>query len=387
MRALVAISTLVLAIAPATAANAPQPQMSDEFRAEVRNVVVFAGTSPTAKDLTGSYEKRTSGFVDGANEGGQIGKGVSKEFGGVVLRIPLPKLTIPGMIVGGAKGMTEREIQDFRDALTDKLADAENPDLNHDALAADVFWRIRSVPGLGAKLLNQSPTVPAGTDSVLYVSLYGVDISVDGSEALITMKANATLRRLRDGHALYDKAFEYQDQDTLSNWTKDNNALWHNFVNFSRHSISRDIAAELFERVAWKYELNPAKTRDLKLVKKDPWRAATKSTSPTLAWELTQPAATWASGATKPVDEQDIRFDVEVYDQQQLVYSAAGVAASEHRVGIELPACSRYRWSVRPSHQNSSRFGEWMQRKPSVEERASDAPAYSRGFAEFSVKC
>lgn len=387
MRFLAAISALALTMAPVVAADAPKPQMSDEFRSTVRNVVIFAGASPTARDLTGSYEKRTSGFVDGANEGGQIGKGVSKDFGGVVLSLPLPVLTIPGMIFGGAKGATEREIQDFRDALTEKLADAENPDLNHDALAADVFWRIRSVPGLGTRLLNQSPTVPAGTDSVLYVSLYGVEISVDRSEAVITTKANATLRRLSDGHALYDKAFEYQDRDTLSNWTQGNNALWHNYVNFARHSISREIAAELFERALWKYELNPAKSRDLKTVKKDPWHAITKSTTPMLAWELMQPPATWASGASKPVEEQDIRFDIEIYDQQQLVYSAARIRASQHRIDVELAACRTYRWSVRPSHQNGGSYGEWMQRAPDEEERASDAPAYSRGYAILSVKC
>jgi hypothetical protein len=361
--------------------------MSEEFRSAVQNVVIFAGNSPTGKDLTGSYDMRTSGFVDGANEGGQIGKGVSKDFGGVVFSIPLPILTIPGMIFGGAKGATEREVQEFRDALTDKLADAENPDLNHDALAADVYWRIRSVPGLGTKLLNQSPTVPAGTDSVLYVSLSGVEIKVDRSEAVITMNANATLRRLSDGRALYDKAFEYQDQDTLSNWTRDDNALWHNYLSFARHSISREVAAELFERTHWNYELHPAKSGNLKFVKKDRWHATTKSTTPTLVWQLTQPKASRASGASMPVREQDIRFDIEIYDNQQLVYSAAKITSSQHRVEVELPACRTYRWSVRPSHQNGEDFGEWMQRTPHAEERASDAPAYSRGFAVFSIKC
>ncbi len=98
----------------------------------------ITGPSPANRAITGSYEKDTPGLVGGTYEGSKIGN-VSKEVGGVAVNIPIPILAIPGAIVGGISGTTKREIQEFRDALTEDLAQAANQPLTNDKLALGVY--------------------------------------------------------------------------------------------------------------------------------------------------------------------------------------------------------------------------------------------------------
>ena len=368
--------------------ESPEPSgpthMPESLRASLKKVVVLPMASPGGRGITGSYEKKTSGLAGGMQKGAEIGKGVGTDVGGIPVRIPFPILTLPGALIGGASGLTKREIQNFRDRLTSDLAEASSQPLSNDALASDVFWGIRDIPGIQSKVLSPKVPVPEDTDAVLYVSVGSVTIDVQGKDAVITTSATAELRRMSDGAHVYTKEVTYQDRDTLSNWTRNDNSLWRDYANFARHYIGREIAAEAFARIELEHELKPARTRSVKPVKKNDWHGVSKTSSPTLAWELALPGDASYADLPETIDTSNVYFDVEIYDRHRPVYSEKGVQGTEHTVLEELERCKSYRWSVRPSYRlgDVTRYGEWMRfdmetdtGRGSIGIRASDAPA------------
>jgi hypothetical protein len=373
--------------------------MSEALRSSVHKTVVIAGESPPSDEISGTYEQETAGLIGGMNEGSRLGT-VSQEIGGVNVNFPIPILTIPGAIFGGLSGATKREIQEFRDTLTDELANAESKPLTNDGLALDVYREIGKVPGLQAKLFARTTPIPTDTDAVLFVSFHDVGINVEGSDAVLTVGAKATLRRASDGNKLYETIVRYRDRDTLSNWTENDNALWRDYANFAAHYLSREVSAVVFDRVELAHVLRPQKTKTAVPDRKNERQVVSKSPSPTLAWELTldaeNPTFPWAG----TIDESGIFYDVEIYTNQRLVYVERQIPEPTHTVAIELEACQTYSWSVRPSYHvdNEVRYGEWMRLKPETEEEAvagigisgrsaSTAPAYIQDFPLLKIKC
>ena len=190
--------------------------MSETLRASVSKVIVLPGGSPSDGSVTGSYQKETDDFFSGADKGGRLGRGPSKDIGPVTVRFPIPILTYPGMLLGGLAGSAKRRIQDFRDELTEHLADSASDPLSNDALASDVFWSIRNVPSLKPKVFALTTPIPADTEAILYVEMTGIDINADADRATITTTAEATLRRMSDGTHIYETQVSYQDSDTLT---------------------------------------------------------------------------------------------------------------------------------------------------------------------------
>ena len=377
----------------------PHTHMSEALRSSVKKVVVIAGESPARQSITGSYEKETAGLIGGADAGSRIGT-ISKEIGGAPVSFGVPILTIPGAIFGGLSGAAKREIQEFRDALTEDLVQAANQPLTNDGLASDVYFGLRNVPGLDTKLFAPTTPIPNDTDAILYVSVNDVTIDVQGKEAILTTSAGVTLRRLNDGKILYERVIQYQDRDALGNWTKNENALWHDYANFARHYLGREISAEVFDRIELRHELRPKESDTVARVKKNEWQGVSRSTSPTLAWELTllggDSYGSWASA----IDESDIYYDVEIYDMHTLVYAENQVQNPLHTLVFEIDACKTYRWSVRPSYHVGSdiKFGEWMRFNSDTDtdadtgkgitgKKASEAPAYLQDFASLKIEC
>lgn len=370
--------------------------MPEEVRTSLHKIVVLGGTSPVGQDVTGSYKNETKGFGGGMESGAEIGKGVQTEVGGIPVGFPIPILTIPGALIGGISGKTKREIQEFRDALTKDLAEADNQSLTNDALANDVFWGIRKLPNLEPKLFALTTPIPEDTDAVLYVSVTDIMINVQGKDAIIMTSANATLRRVSDGSDLYTTDVNYEDRDTLSNWNRDEHALWYNYVNYAKHYIGREISAELFDRVDLKHELQPLKTDSVASIRKDVWKGVSKTSTPTLAWELNLLGGDSYGAWVNEISVADISYDVEIYDMNRLVYAAKRVPEASHTVSRELEPCKTYRWSVRPSYQarGDLRYGEWMRlnagentAKGKYGKAASVAPAYIYDFASLEIKC
>jgi len=405
MKALLILVVIAAAVIPGLAmADEPDQEidslvqvadklMAEEYRRSVKKIVVLPGGSPASGAVTGSYQKETDGLIDGVGKGAGIGV-IRKDIGGIPISFPIPILTVPGMIFGGLSGSIKREIQDFRDALTEDLAASAVSPLSNDALATDVFWRLRDVSGLSPKVFALTTPIPEDTDAILYVSFSDSSIDVDGKVATITFTATATLRRLSDGQYLYENQVHYQDTDTLSNWTANENAAWRDYANYARHYVGREIVAELFERVVVEQVLVPEESETVSRVKKDRWRGVTRSRTPTLAWDLSLEDQGQQVAWAKTIEVPDIAYDVEIYDLHQLVYSAKKVTGKQHLLDTELEDCKTYRWSVRPSYtvDGAERYGEWMRSNPDTAngnagEAAATATAYLYDFASLEIKC
>jgi hypothetical protein len=367
--------------------------MSEEHRQAVKKIVVLPASSPAGGAITGSYQKETDGLIDGIDKGRAQGT-ISKEVSGIPINIPIPILQFPLAVFGGMSGGIKRQIQDFRDALTKDLAESANSPLSNDALATDVFWRLRESPQVDPKVFALTTPIPEDTDAVLYVTFSESAINVEGKEATLTFSATATLRRVSDGKDLYENRIHYRDTDLLEDWTKNDKAAWRDYSNFARHYVGREIAAQLYERVEVEQELRPEESENVSRIKKNEWLGVTKSTTPTLAWDYHlgsgETQAKWAAA----VNPADIVYEVEIYDMHRLVYVAKGVEESEHTVDMPLEACGNYRWSVRPSFliDGKVRFGEWMRSDPDAAngnsgKAASVAAAYIYDFASLEIKC
>lgn len=394
--ALLCLLAPLAALGQETTLPSTHAHMSEAQRADVRRVVVLPIESPAEHSIGGSYERETDGLAGGMAKGSSIGQGVSTDVGGIPIGIPFPILTLPGALIGGIAGVTEREIQAFRDALAKDLAAASSQPLSNDALASDVFWQIRGVPQLDAKIQAPQVAVPAEVDTILYVSFKDLEIDVQKEDAVVTVTASATLRRTSDGKNLYATDVSYQDRDTLDNWTADDNALWRRYSNFARHFIGREIAGQVFKTVRLKHELVPRDSASSKRIKRDAWRLGSRSKTPLLAWHLELLGGDLYGPWAIAIDTDSIAYDVEIYDDNRLVYAANQVRATEHALDMELEPCQTYRWSVRPTYQvdGDVKFGEWMRRdggrqtsNGSVGLSASAAPAYSYDFATLEIDC
>ena len=144
------------------------------------------------------------------------------------------------------------------------------------------------------------------------------------------------------------------------------------------------------------HSLQPAKSADIKPHRKDIWRGTTKSTTPTLAWELELLDAAASADWAAELDKSMIRYDVEVYDSMQMVYYAQRVQGSQHTVEVDLEPCKTYRWTVRPVYpiDTDLKFGEWMRfdsdaiiGRGNAGLEASAAAAYIQDFASLEVRC
>ncbi len=377
----------------ATLVQEPVKLMPEEHRATMKKVVVLPGRAPAGGAVTGSYGKETLGLLDGVDKGLETVT-ITKEIGGIPIGYPIRILQVPAALIGGLIGATTRQVQDFRDALAADLVEGARTTLTNDALATDVFWSLREVPGLKPKVLALTTPIPEDTDAILYVSFSKSVIDIQQDEAVLTMSARATLRRMSDGEHIYEHEMHYSDKDTLKNWIRNDNAAWKDFAAYARHYLGREISAEIYERVKIKSDLRPRKTATVALVKKNAWQGVSKTTSPTLAWEHSLDDADSQQGWAKAISDADIAYDVEIYDKHQIVYGAKELTASQFTLDVELEACKTYWWSVRPSYRvgNEVRFGEWMRSNPDAANgnngnAAAEATAYIYDFASLEIKC
>lgn len=388
---------------PAVAADSPDQLasvvqrtanfMPEEFRSSVRLVAVLPGAVPATDAVTGSYEKETLGLLDGIDEGTGYGT-INKDIGGIPISFPIQILTVPGAILGGLIGASTRELQEFRDALTEKLVEAADTTLSNDALADDVFWRLHAMPNVKAKVFARTTPIPQDTDALLYISFSDLTIDVQKDEAILTMSASAVFRRISDGVSLYENQVHYQDRDTLANWTANDSVAAKDFTAYARHYLGREIAAEIYERVQVQSKLQPQKSKTVSLVKKNVWQGVSKVRSPTLAWKQDLAADESQAGWATSVSTAQIAYELEIYDQHQLVYAAKKIGEPQFALDVELEACKTYRWSVRPSYRVNGelRYGEWMRSNPdaangNVGNAAATAAAYISDFASLEIKC
>jgi hypothetical protein len=367
--------------------------MPEEYRTSTNKIVVLPGTAPATGAVTGSYEKETLGLLDGMDEGRGFGT-INKDIGGIPINFPIRILTVPGAIIGGLIGASTRELQEFRDALTKNLVEAANTTLSNDALATDVFWRLHAAPSIDAKVFALTTPIPQETEAILYVSFSDFTIDVQKDEAILTMSASAVLHRISDGVSLYENQVHYQDSDTLKNWTGNDSAAWKDFANYARHYLGREIGAEISERVKVQSELQPQKSKTIALVKKNVWQGVSKVRSPTFSWNHELAADDSQVGWAKTINGATVAYELEIYDQHQIIYAAKKIEEPQFMLDVELEDCKTYRWSVRPSYRigGDVRYGEWMRSNPdpangNIGNAAAEASAYIYDFASLEIKC
>ena len=336
----------------AVAAGIPAPisddPMTEHVRATMSKVVLMPGESPTREDIEGDYDKETHGLWGGAVAGATAST-TSVQAGPVPIYIPIPMLQIPGMIAGGIAGATQKEIQDFRDALTEDLVEASSQQLINEKIASDVYYEIRTAPNLQADVFARGLEIPEGTDGVLFVSVRDVVIDVEKDEAVITATATATLHRPGDATDVYKTMVSYQDRDELKAWTANNNAVWRDYANFARHYLGREIAAKVFYSAEVAQELAPTRSHDVSVNRKNPWEAESKTASPTLAWDCSMPGSDTDPAWVASIDESSVSFDLEIYDLHRPVYTASNIPGTQHTINAPLRDCQTYRWTVRPA--------------------------------------
>ena len=367
--------------------------MPEEYRASTQKLVVLPGAAPATNAVTGSYQKETLGMVDGIDVGRGFGT-INKDIAGIPISFPIRILSLPGAIIGGLIGASTREIQDYRDTMTKNLTEAAQSTLSNDALATDVFWRLHTAPSIDAKVFALTTPIPKETEALLYVRFSDFTIDVQKDDAVLSMSASATLRRISDGTELYSNQVHYQDQDSLENWIDNDSAAWKNFANYARHYLGRELAAEIIERAPVRSEILPDKSKSISLVKKNIWQGVSKTNSPTFAWKHELEPDDSQTGWAAAISGAQLAYELEIYDQQQLVYAARKLDQTEFPLDIELEACKTYRWSVRPSYSlgGEIRYGEWMRSNPdsangNVGQAAAEAAAYIYDFASLEIKC
>jgi len=379
----------------AAIANPVTTHMPEDVRGTISKVVILPTEGQSGEVVTGSYAKDTKGALGGMADGAGIGT-IPVEVGGIPVGIPIPILREIGMIAGALSGGTKREIQEFRDALTDDLRDAVDQPLTNDSLANDVFWGIRNVSSVQPKVLALTTPIPADTDALLYIAVTDLSINVQDDIAIIATTATARLARYSDGVTLYRKEVRYEDRDTLKNWTRNDAALWRVYRNFARHYIGREISAEVYERIQLNYELAPLESDSVRPIKENDWQAKATSLSPTLAWGYELLGGDAYGEWLEEVKAADVTWDVEIYDENRPVYKAQKVRGLSHTVDRPLEKCKVYRWSVRPTYSvgDVRKNGAWMRNPPkgaegngNVGRAASDAHAYIQDFAILEVGC
>ena len=374
----------------AATASAQTTDMDENIRSSVSKIVIHAGASASDEQVKGSYNKETDGLLGGMAKGSEIGQ-IPVEVGGVPIAIPIPILRELGMIAGGIKGVTQDEIQEFRDRMTDDLRAATDRPLSNDSLANDVFWGLRSVPGVEPKILDLEAPVPEDTDALLFVALSDFSIKVEGNEAVIETAAAARLERRSDNTTLFRTEARYSDRDKLANWTDDDAHLWREYRNFARHYIGRELSASLYERIPVRHEVEPRESATVKHDKKVDWLGKTRSLRPTLAW-----SSALDNAEAGRIDAATISWDLEIYESNRPVYSAKQIVGESHVPNVPLEACKTYWWTVRPAYQvdGARKVGQWMRNTAVgnagigiVGRNASEAHAYIQDFARLEVHC
>ena len=339
------------------------PHMAESARADIGKVVIISGRGQADEKLEGTYARSTLGLAGGAEAGRRMGT-VGREIGGVPIYFPIPGAQIPGAIIGGLFGITQSQLQKFRDNLTEDLLSNDSPPLRSDGLSLDAFWEIRRRSELDSHLFSTALEIPEDADAVVYADFHELFIHVDGKDAIITTSVVARVFVPELGQDVYTTRIRYQDRDTLRNWTADDNAAWHSYQNFARYYLGRSLAGDLFNRIAVERELVPVAGPDTHFaVDGDPQHLMTDSMAPTLEWTYSMGEKGSEPALIEALKDAEVRWDLEIFDDRSLVYDAQELTEPRHRLLYPMEACGQYRWSVRPVYllDGERRFGDWMQ--------------------------
>jgi hypothetical protein len=388
--------------------------MSEELRSTIRSVVVKPSEALPTLYVGGDYNKPVPTPGEGAAAAaGEIVEEAAEEFDdlieqalttaeaediGAVILFPiiLPVAVIAGAIVGGAATMVMAQIQEFRDNLTGELGENDTRPLPTDVLAEDLLSYLETLSDIDATPYSAQAPLPTDADAILTVEVTGLTVIVDGGDAIMTTTATADLRRVQDNSVVYYRSYRFVDKDSLRSWTRNDNALWIDYVERTRHYFTRTISDDFFERIILRHVLRPARSDSFSGGSGGGWSGTVKTSKPTLAWELFLLGGDAYGSWTEQIEETDIVYDLEIYDGSRLIYSADDIPTPFHEVREPLAGCTTFSWSVRPVYQidGKSRAGDWMGQStflsrinPPGTPTNPDSPELSQGYPQIKTRC
>lgn len=385
---------------PSVTYRSVDTHVSEELRASITKVAVRPSSKRPTLYVEGDYGKSTPTPGQGAKTGAGAGFAFTGEAiaedGRALLLAPiiLPVAVIVGSIGGAAAAKIQQEIQQFRDELTTKLTAESNPPLGGDILANALRTRLEDSHEFTSILISADEPVPADTDAIVEIRVKELTITVDNGAAIMTTVAVAELRITATDRVVYQKRLSYSDKNSLSNWVKDENALWEDYVFRARRHFTRAISNDFFEQILLRHVLRPTSTDSEQDVSgRALWRNKTKLQTPTLSWELILLGDDAYGPLTEDLDAASATFELEVYGDGQLVYSANNISTPYHEVLTELDTCKKYSWSVRPHYQieGRTRTGEWMHYPTSSRHLfrtgSAETPDFWRDYPKLEIRC
>jgi hypothetical protein len=300
--------------------------------------------------------------------------------------------------VGGAATIVIRQVQKYRAELTSELVAYDNRPLPTDILAEDLLSYLEGVSDIDPSRYSAQTPLPTDVDAILAVEVTGLSVMVEGGSAIMTTTATADLRSAQDGSVVYHRSYSFVDKDSLRNWTRNENALWTDYVGRARRYFTRTISDDFFESIVLRHVLRPTKSNSYLPGSGGPsWRETVKTSTPTLAWELFLLGGDGYGSWTEHIDEARIVYDLEIYDGSRLIYSVDNIPKPFHEVREPLAGCRTFTWSARPVYQidGKSRVGEWMSHssvfnrviRPPETPTNPDTAEFSVGYPEIKTQC
>ena len=374
--------------------------VSEEIRASINTVAVRPSSARPALYVEGDYGKTTPTVGEGAKTGAGAGVAATgqmiAEDGRALLLVPiiLPVAMIVGTVGGAAAAKIQQEIQEFRDDLTEELSEESNPPLGVDILGEALRARLTRSHDIQTTLIKAEDTVPDNVDAIVDIRVKDLTIMVNGNDAIMTTSAVAELRLTESDRVVYHKTFAYADKETLSDWVKDENALWTDYVDRARRHFTRAISNDFFEGIQLRHVLRPIKDGDdNRNPGKALWSSSVKTETPMLGWELILLGDDAHGAWTEDIDANSATYELEVFNQGRLVYSANNIPTPYHEVETALEGCTTYSWSVRPHYQidGRTRTGEWMNYDTRVgrifRSEKAETPNFWRDFPKLEIRC
>ena len=375
--------------------------MSEDFRASINTVVIKPSDRKPALHVDGDFEKETPEVGESAAQGAGAGVAVTGQMIAedpraiIIAPIILPFAMIVGSITGAAAAKIQQEIQKLRDELTAEITASSNRPLPADVLAESLRAHLQNVSGVEATIDTGEDLAINHADAVLEVTVTNLTILVEKGDATMTTNTSAVIRRTGDNKVLFSQIYRFSQKDSLRNWAEDDYALWSGYVDSAKRNISREISADMFERILLRHVLRPVETESVAGISHDDWNGNTRSETPTLAWELFLLGGDLYGEWVEDIGEDNIFFDLEIYDGPILAYSANAISEPRHDVLSSLKKCKNYSWSVRPVYyaDGKARAGEWMRYSPyrfmdgGKKEFNPETQQFWEGFPRLKTRC
>ena len=331
--------------------------MPEALRAGVHAVTVVPLQRPSVVQASGP---------DYGKQGGEVGQGAKQGVGAAVetslsepLGVVLLPLLLPVMAgAGAAAGAVTAQQRENKKEATDELLALHGRALPNEELA-------RATAELVDATRRYQLVDAQAADVELAVGVDLIEAFIEQNTATITIHVDASIAVLPAHSALYERSFVYEKTLPLKDWTADGGEELAMYLDSARHRVAQQLVDSILTRVEIRHVLRPIATSDYSAEN----RSRVGSLTPRLAWEFVPLGSDDHLPAPVSVNPDSVTYDLEIYDDERLIYRRRGLTSPSHQTEAELEPCRTLSWSVRPAFETGAglaRVGEWMQRSPGL---------------------